>query len=152
MTRNPKEAFDNAFAEAGLTHPSWEARTSAALVACVVAHLVEGGSPAEAVESTYCRTEDDEAGRNARCVFAPLSEYHHDPGGWTVYTTRLALRCLLDAEDFRSGVERVVRLAGDADTNGAVAGALLGAHFGASDIPSGWLEALFRKDDLLDPL
>ena len=152
MTRNPKEAFDNAFAEAGLTHPSWEARTSAALVACVVAHLVEGVSPAEAVESAYCLTEDDEAGRNARCVFAPLSEYHHDPGGWTVYTTRLALRCLLDAEDFRSGVERVVRLAGDADTNGAVAGALLGAHFGASAIPASWLEALLRGDELLDLL
>ncbi len=97
-------------------------------------------------------TEDDGAGRDARCVFAPLSEYHHEPGGWTVYTTRLALRCLLDAEDFRSGVERVVRLAGDADTNGAVAGALLGAYFEASTIPTSWLEALMRGDELLDLL
>jgi ADP-ribosylglycohydrolase len=46
----------------------------------------------------------------------------------------------------------VVRLAGDADTNGAVAGALLGARFGARDIPPSWLKALLRKDDLLDPL
>jgi ADP-ribosylglycohydrolase len=53
MTRNPEEAFENAFAEAGLTHPSWEARTSAALVACLVAHLVEGASPAEALEHAY---------------------------------------------------------------------------------------------------
>ncbi len=91
-------------------------------------------------------------GRDARRVFAPSDGYHYDPGGWTVYTTRLALRALLDAEDFRSGVERVVRLAGDADTNGAVAGALLGAHFGVSAIPTSWLEALLRGDELLDLL
>jgi ADP-ribosylglycohydrolase len=59
---------------------------------------------------------------------------------------------LLDAEDLRSGVEGVVRLAGDADTNGAVAGALLGARFGARGIPSGWLVALLRKEELLDQL
>jgi ADP-ribosylglycohydrolase len=72
--------------------------------------------------------------RDARRGFAPLSEYHHEPGGWAVYTTRLALRGLLDAKDFRSSVERVVRFAGDADTNGAVSGALLGTRFGASAI------------------
>ena len=34
MAGGPEEAFENAFSEVGLTHPSWEARTSAALVAC----------------------------------------------------------------------------------------------------------------------
>ena len=58
----------------------------------------------------------------------------------------------LVAEDLGSGLERVVRLAGDADTNGAVAGAMLGARFGARHIPSDWLEALLRKVDLLDAL
>jgi ADP-ribosylglycohydrolase len=73
----------------------------------------------------------------------------HDPGGWSVYTTRLALVCLLKAPDFRSGVEDVVRLGGDADTNGAVAGALLGARFGATGIPRRWLEDLRESEELL---
>ncbi len=71
-----------------------------------------------------------------------------DPG-WTVYTTRLALLCLLDAPEFRSGVETVVRLGGDADTNGAVTAALLGAQFGASGIPSRWIEDLEGDEELL---
>jgi ADP-ribosyl-[dinitrogen reductase] hydrolase len=58
----------------------------------------------------------------------------------------------LVAVDLRSGLERVVRLAGDADTNGAVAGAMLGARFGASAIPTSWLEVLLRGDELLDLL
>ncbi len=151
MAQSPEEAFENAYAEAALTHPSWEARTSAALVAALVAHLVEGVSTEEALESSYALAEGAGTGHPRR-VFAPAEEYRHSPKGWTVYTTRLALRSLLDAEDFRSGVERVVRLAGDADTNGAVAGALLGARFGASAVPGSWLEALHRRDDLLDPL
>ncbi len=61
---------------------------------------------------------------------------------------RLALLCLLDAPDFRSGVEAVVRLGGDANTDGAVAGALLGARFGVRSIPSEWLESLRGKEGL----
>ena len=56
---------------------------------------------------------------------------------------------LLDAPDFRSRVEDVIRLGDDADTNGAVAGALLGARFGAGGIPSEWLRGVRGKDDLL---
>ncbi len=151
MSRSPREAFKNAFEEAALTHPSWEARTSAALVAALVAFLIEGTAPEEALESAYALAEEV-GGGDVRRVLAPAEGYNHDPGGWTVYTTRLALRALLDAEDFRSGVERVVRLAGDADTNGAVAGALLGARFGANSIPKNWLGALLRKEDLLNSL
>lgn len=148
MSHSPEEAFENALAEAALTHPSWEARTSAALVAALVAHLVEDASPEEALESTYALAEGASGGE-VRRVFAPAEDYLHSPKGWTVYTTRLALRALLDAKNFRSGVERVVRLAGDADTNGAVAGSLLGARFGASAIPRRWLHALLRRDELL---
>ncbi len=55
----------------------------------------------------------------------------------------------LTAGDFRFGVESVVRLGGDADTNGAVAGALLGARFGAASIPAEWVNTLRGKEDLL---
>jgi len=43
----------------------------------------------------------------------------------------------------------VIRLGGDADTNGAVAGALLGARFGVGGIPSEWLRGERGRDDLL---
>ena len=48
-----------------------------------------------------------------------------------------------------SGLEGVVRLGGDADTNGAVAGALHGARFGVGGIPSGWLRDVEGREDLL---
>lgn len=151
MTESPGQAVENAWAEATLTHPSWEARASSALVAGIVACLVEGQVPHEALETSWSLVEArDEPGKRVREVLRPLERYEHDPGGWTVYTTRLALLNLLEATDFRSGLERVVRLAGDADTNGAVAGALLGARFGVREIPPEWLDALQGKEDILE--
>ncbi len=36
----------------------------------------------------------------------------------------------------------MVNLGGDADTTGAVAGGLLGAHYGASAVPERWAQAI----------
>ena len=92
------------------------------------------------------RGEDD---KQVRDTLPPLERYEHNMSGWTVYTTRLALLAMLDARTFRSGLEAVIWLGGDADTNGAVAGALLGARFGAESIPRKWLRILKGKEELL---
>ena len=148
--RDAREAAENAWTEAALTHPSWEARASSALVAALVAALLDELRPEDALNASYALVEGrDEPGKHVREALRPLEGYEHNPGGWTVYTTRLALLGLLDAPGFRSGVEGVVRLGGDADTNGAVAGALLGARFGVGGIPSEWLRGVKESEDLL---
>lgn len=144
------EGAENAWTEASLTHPSWEARASSALVAALVANLLDEMQPEDALQASYALIETkDEAGKRVREALRPLENYEHNPGGWTVYTVRLALLALLHAPDLRSGLEDVIRLGGDADTNGAVAGALLGARFGANAIPCEWLRGVRGRDDLL---
>jgi ADP-ribosyl-[dinitrogen reductase] hydrolase len=143
--RGAGEAAENAWSEAALTHPSWEARASSALVAALVANLIEGSPSEEALNASYALVKrKDEPGKRVRAALRPLENAEHSPGGWTVYTTSLALWCLLATEDFRTALEGVVVLGGDADTNGAVSGALLGARFGAGVIPTEWLRDLKR--------
>jgi ADP-ribosyl-[dinitrogen reductase] hydrolase len=60
----------------------------------------------------------------------------------------IALAAFFNADDFEGGVVWAVNLGGDADTQGAVTGALLGARFGASAIPPRWLEALERREEI----
>ena len=60
----------------------------------------------------------------------------------------IALAAFYNADDFEGGLAWAVNLGGDADTNGAVTGALLGARFGMSAIPPRWLEALERRDEI----
>ena len=43
---------------------------------------------------------------------------------------------------------RIVSAGGDTDTNGAVAGAVLGARYGATAIPERWIDCVPLRDRL----
>ena len=60
----------------------------------------------------------------------------------------MALQALLREGGFETEVRRVVSLGGDTDTNGAVAGALLGARDGVAALPSEWLSKLVQHDKI----
>jgi len=62
--------------------------------------------------------------------------------GYVVDTLQTALWAVLYCTEFEEGLTLVVNRGQDADTAGAVAGALLGARFGADAIPRRWLDAL----------
>ena len=63
--------------------------------------------------------------------------------GYVLHTVPLAFAALWSRpQTFLEGLQKVILQGGDADTNGAVAGALLGARFGAADIPESLLNAL----------
>jgi ADP-ribosyl-[dinitrogen reductase] hydrolase len=65
---------------------------------------------------------------------------------WQITTT--AIYCALHAKTFREGVIEAVKLGGDADTRGAITGAILGARFGLEGIPDEYKTGLHRLDDL----
>ena len=68
--------------------------------------------------------------------------------GYTLKTLGAALWSYNNAIDFQSGLQSVIGQGGDADTNGAVAGALLGLKFGYSGISDKLSEGLIGKDVL----
>lgn len=69
--------------------------------------------------------------------------------GYTLKAMGSALWCLFHANDFEEGLLRVVNEGGDADTNAAVACAMLGAKFGYTSIPQKYTDGLTRKNDLI---
>ncbi len=58
--------------------------------------------------------------------------------GYTLLALQVGLIAWRCAWTFEDGLRRVVEAGGDTDTNGAVAGALLGARFGLEGIPRHW--------------
>ncbi|MCY3969459.1 MAG: ADP-ribosylglycohydrolase family protein [Acidobacteria bacterium] len=68
---------------------------------------------------------------------ADLALDGHDMG-YTLKAMQVALWCATQATDFEEALVAVVSAGGDTDTNGAVAGAVLGARFGLKAIPSRW--------------
>jgi ADP-ribosylglycohydrolase len=55
---------------------------------------------------------------------------------------------LLTTETFEEALVDVVNLGGDADSSGAILGAMLGAHAGLSAIPARWLDGLRNRDGI----
>lgn len=62
--------------------------------------------------------------------------------------THCAVSVVLSSSSFEEAVVRGVNLGGDADTIGALCGALAGAAWGQAAIPGRWRTALYREGDL----
>lgn len=62
--------------------------------------------------------------------------------GYTVHTLEAAVWSFLTTESYEEAVVRAVNLGDDADTVGAVCGALAGAYYGYSAIPANWRNQL----------
>jgi ADP-ribosyl-[dinitrogen reductase] hydrolase len=65
-----------------------------------------------------------------------------NPSGWIVDTLQAVLQALLDTDSYESCVVNVTSRGGDADTTGAIAGMLAGAHYGLEALPLRWRKAL----------
>lgn len=68
--------------------------------------------------------------------------------GFTLKALGAGFWALKHASSYREGVLQVIHEGGDADTNGAVAGALLGARDGFDAIPETWLRELLHREAL----
>lgn len=54
------------------------------------------------------------------------------------------------ASDFKTGVLEAVNAGGDADTNAAIVGNLIGANLGIEGIPPDWVEQFPARDEILE--
>lgn len=70
--------------------------------------------------------------------------------GHTLLATQVGLWAAETSLGFEDALVEVVSCGGDTDTNGAVAGAVLGARYGKSAIPTRWLECVPESDKIED--
>lgn len=66
--------------------------------------------------------------------------------GHTLICLQAGLWAAVTELDFEMALRGIIEGGGDTDTNGAVAGAVLGARYGASAIPQRWLDCIPERD------
>lgn len=71
-----------------------------------------------------------------------------DRVGYTLKTLGAGFWALQQGKSFQDSISKIISAGGDADTNAAVAGALLGVKFGYKSIPQKWVEGLVYKKEL----
>jgi len=70
--------------------------------------------------------------------------------GYVVESLEAALWCFHTTDTFRDAILNAVNLGDDADTTAAVCGQIAGAHYGASGIPSEWMDKLCMREDITE--
>lgn len=85
----------------------------------------------------------------ARALVTQFPEYawentrpQENPSGYVVHTLQAVFQAFFATDSFESCLIDVVNRGGDADTTGAILGALAGAWYGHAHIPPRWLKAL----------
>ena len=74
----------------------------------------------------------------------PTEKITQSNAGFAPASVGMALYRALAAKDFEDAVRTAINAGGDADTAGAMAGAVAGARFGEEEIPENWLKGLIN--------
>jgi len=85
---------------------------------------------------------DEAAAREPKFSFEP---YRGQASGYVVDTLQTVLHAFFATRGFEECLVAVVNRGGDADTTGAIAGAIAGAYYGPGEIPRRWLKKLDRS-------
>jgi ADP-ribosyl-[dinitrogen reductase] hydrolase len=147
----PAELLELAPRMSALTHYDGRCQTGVLAITLTVAALVRGEEPIPAVTEVLSSVEQREGGEELEYLVEVAGGARAIDGpdqGFCLFTAGVALQAVLREGDFETEVRRVVSLGGDTDTNGAVAGALLGAREGIAGLPPDWLGTLAQRDEM----
>lgn len=144
---DPATIASRARLDASLTHPHPVCQdANAVFCVAIAAALQSHTTPSQVYEAARSWAE---AQKLSPSVFDALEAAASSPPsdfmsqqGWVIVAFQNAFYQLLHAPSLAAGVTDTVRRGGDTDTNGAIAGALLGAVHGASAIPPQWVNAI----------
>jgi ADP-ribosyl-[dinitrogen reductase] hydrolase len=131
-----------------ITHWDGRCRTACLAVTLATAALVRGTEPGPAVEDAVTAVVEREGGEELEYLVVEAGRARRIDGpdmGFALFTAGIGLQVAAEAPSFEVGLRRVVGLGGDTDTNGAVAGALLGAIHGRAALPPVWLRVLHDR-------
>ncbi|MFC7216037.1 ADP-ribosylglycohydrolase family protein [Saliphagus sp. GCM10025334] len=136
-----------------ITHADSRCQWSCALFNRTLANLLNGiERPLERVIADL----ETELPDDVRDAVAPVVDYLRDGrtnfelanSGYVVTTLQAGLYHGLTADSAEEAIVDAVMMGGDADTIGAVAGAIPGARFGVEALPDRWTETLSARSEL----
>jgi ADP-ribosyl-[dinitrogen reductase] hydrolase len=143
--RDPDRLVRASLDGARVTHAEARASWGTVAVNQAIAHLLNGGSIADAPAAAVVGVPN-RAVREAVLAAAGRRRDEVRAGGFVLETIGASFWSLLGTGSAREAIELAVALGDDADSTGAVTGALAGAAYGVSALPTTWIETVqFRE-------
>jgi len=121
---------------------------------CAVLNLTVAGFIRDEAEPLASALDHvgNEAPNELVSAFTPLADGNEpeplSTSGYVIDSLQTALHDAPSATSAEDAIVTAVNRGGDADTIGAIAGAVAGARFGAQDLPERWLSAIDERNEL----
>ena len=146
--------FDDAVEYAGqssaATHAAEEAVSACRYMAAVIVRALGGSDKEDVLDPALASHLSDGVKRVAFGSFRIFNPPQIRGSGYVVESLEAALWAFHHSSNFADGACLAVNLGEDSDTTGAVYGQIAGAYYGANEIPTRWVNALARKDLIMD--
>lgn len=149
----PEAVVSNAELLCQMTHYDPRCVASCVIASVVIYNLVWYGkmlTKDEIIEMGHSYDNRVEEWIELACKSEDIAELKLDESESMAYTYRTlaaALWCYRHSLSFEDGLLAVVNEGGDADTNAAIACAILGAKFGYKNIPTYYIENLYNESE-----
>ncbi len=134
-----------------LTHAHEISLMSCRLYIQIAENLMNGMSKEEAITNLRCCVDE--------CEKIPLMKGYPEisirSSGYVIDSFEAAVWCFVNTESFSECVAKAIELGEDTDTVAAIAGGLAGIYYGIggeNGIPEEWIDALARKDWIMEML
>lgn len=141
--KDSEKLFKDSYLQSIITHPHPHCTHSAVFYNTIIANILLGNNKEKAYLDALKTIEHEPALLKRYSEIPNATPYK--PFGEVKNTVEAALHCLLTTGSFEDAIVKAVNLGGDADTTGAVTGALAGVYYGEKEIPSRWKEKLIDR-------
>ncbi|GGK84642.1 ADP-ribosylglycohydrolase family protein [Haloarcula sebkhae] len=139
-----------------ITHADPRCQVSCAIYNMVLVDFIQGRPPLDMAIGAYnLAVRNGDVPESEEVMDAVTSVKTGDiqgspleNSGYVVSTLQTSLYHGLTADTAEDAIVNAVNMGGDADTIGAVTGALAGARFGASSLPDRWLSEIDETDEI----
>lgn len=145
---------------AAITQSGLSARTTHGAAECIDACRLFGGILYQALAGAdreailLSHAVDDASSPSlqaiARGEYRDKTEQDIRGSGYVVQSLEAALWCFWHTSSFEAAILKAANLGDDADTTAAVCGQVAGAFYGATGIPSHWLDRVALRDIITD--
>lgn len=146
---DPARLVQASLESARVTHAESRAAWGAVAVNQALAHLLNGGALADAAAAAVTGIPDHRVSE-AVLAAAAMTRDEVAAGGFVLETVGASFWALANFPTAEEIIVEAVSLGEDADSTGAVAGALAGAAFGAEALPDRWRDQVQYRDELIE--
>ncbi len=140
---NSKFLEEYSMLDSGITHANPMCRELCAMINLMISKLIKGEELKQVFKSVTSKIDYKD---NQTIVFGTQPANY--PSAYILDTLPTVFAALNNNSDFESTLITVVNYGGDADTTGAICGAIAGAYYGFSSIPKKWLDKIDCYEEL----